>query len=75
VTLKTFLSAGHCTLFKVWGCWMHDYKGHTKYHIWLKCTPSVSACPPCIPFYFIVPQTNPVDHQPILSIWPVWTMK
>jgi hypothetical protein len=45
VTLKTFLSAGHCILFKVWGCWMHDYKGCTKYHIWLKCTPSVTCTP------------------------------
>jgi hypothetical protein len=24
MTLKTWLATGYCTLFKVWGCWMHE---------------------------------------------------
>jgi hypothetical protein len=38
VTLRTFLSTGHCNLFRVQGCWMHELKGCTNDQWQLKCT-------------------------------------
>jgi hypothetical protein len=54
VTLKTYLPARYCTLFKVWGSWLNELKGYMKYWSRSKCTGQlVPTLQYCVLFYSV----------------------